>query len=237
MSDLTTAIIGVMSGIAASAVTTLFSRWFEKRNADQASVQKYSKPIWLACNDLRFRLESILEKLKNPNGNASKVLIWQGNGGEKDIVWMNGHGYFVTSTAYLLSAVSSWFHIVERKLVFLPFGDESQSLDFFQKVRQVQMELTTRTPLWFYYLAGVGQMLLDKEENQPMTYGQFVLRMKENTDFSHYFDQLFNGFIQQMGEGRITEQVERAVKSLAAVEQFLQDHAGVPAKLIEKRSS
>jgi hypothetical protein len=229
MDKVVTALIAIISGVVASVLTASVSRWFEKRNQDRFTVEKYSRPIWLACRLLRFRLVHIVEKLKDPDGNAAKVLNWQGDAAGRGITWMNGYGYFITSTAYLLSTVSSWFHIVDRKVIFLPFQNQSIADQFLRLVTSVKQDLTTNTSLWFHYYAGLGQMLLDKEENQPMTFGQFVLRLNNDFEFRQYFDQLFYGFLHETGEGRDTTQIEKAIASLEALLLFLSEYAGLPS--------
>jgi hypothetical protein len=238
MIDFTTAIIGIVSGVLASVATTSLTRWMERRNQDRFTVQKYARPIWLACEHLAFRLEQIIEKLTDPHGDAANVLDWWRDYEEsKKVLWMNGQGYFITSTAYVLSSLSCWFYIVEKKVVFLPFRDRSKSSEFFLLVNRVKRSLTTNTPLWFHYLSGSGQMLLDEDGEQPISYGQFVLRMGNQNEFSDYYQQLFNGFIQEAGQGKITKALEESIESLRAVQTFLHAHATLPIRTMEEATA
>lgn len=235
MSGLTTAVIGLGSGVLASVGTTILTRWLERRRENQFTVQRYAKPIWLACDRLVHRVEQILGKLKDQHNNAEELLAgWKGNEKPHEVTWMTGEGYYVTSTAYLLSSLSCWFHLMERQVVFLPFTNRSISSDFFHLVDQVKITLTSNSSLWFHYFSGLGPMLLEKGEEEPIAYGEFVLRLSQRNEFSDYFAHLFCGFLREAGQNRITGQLKATVEVLREMKSFLHTNATLPIETLLK---
>jgi len=93
----------------------------------QALRRKYATALWIACVDLKIHLERIRERvmagdrqtvdaLKKIPDNDSK------SDGSVRPDWFTKDGYYTTSTAYKIAAVSAWLRIYQRELLFLPYA-------------------------------------------------------------------------------------------------------------------
>ncbi|MDJ0574707.1 MAG: hypothetical protein QNJ65_06015 [Xenococcaceae cyanobacterium MO_234.B1] len=104
-----------------------FSESLEARN----KLFVYAKPLWLACHELEFRLTMISNKLRSREQGGPRTSLSFSLASAQSIDWFTKDGYYITSSAYLISVVSCWIQLYERDVVFLRFGRSSLVLFFF----------------------------------------------------------------------------------------------------------
>ena len=104
---------GAIGGAAVTAVFKLAEKIYELRMTQsleaRRTLSKYAKPLWFACHNFEHRVKRLKKGLKNPNVLAPPQ--------PRALEWYTKAGYFVTSTAYLISAVAAWINLFERDVV------------------------------------------------------------------------------------------------------------------------
>jgi len=217
-------ISGALGGAVASGVLKLAEKIYDlstTRSLEaRRSLSKYARPLWLACHNLEDRVARIQKGLRNPG-----VLTPPST---QALDWYTKSGYFVTSTAYLISALSAWINLLERDVVFLEFRGRSLTAKFFRQIEQLRNAFSDKpSALWYYYLVAIGEQLLDNEANKPMTFATFIHKLHEDSTFRIFYDQLFQ-YLSQVTSDRFKDHVERLLGATRSVKQFLEDHEAVP---------
>jgi len=131
------------------------------------------------------------------------------------------------STGYLISVVSCWIRLWESDVVFLSFKKESASSTFYQHVRTFKEQISTGTILWYHYLNGIGDALMDPTNKRPLSYSDFVLRLTGDEHFRLYLHQLFQ-FLHEAGEGKVTDRIEVTLGGISEIMTFLEKNEAVP---------
>jgi len=107
----------------------LIEPWYNAR----ALRRKYATALWIACADLKIRLELIRERVMAGDRQTVDALkkIPDKDSKRDGIVrpdWFTKDGYYTTSTAYKIAAVSAWLRIYPRELLFLPYSANQEFL-------------------------------------------------------------------------------------------------------------
>lgn len=221
-------LLGVLSGVVVGGIVSVLGKsWGDERKyrADIAhkaeeKLQTYAKPLWRSCQELRFRLQIIHERLqiKDPILRQEKLepLRWPPTGAGS-LSWFNQSGQFVTSTAYQIAVVSAWITLFERDVVFLPFRKASSTTEFFGLVEQFKSSIGDHGSVLFYnYFQGIGSRLLLDDQSRPMPIDSFSYRLYQDELFRSYYEQLF-AFIHEVADGKFDWNLEHSITSLDKV--------------------
>jgi hypothetical protein len=139
----------------------------------------YGKPLWRACHDLYYRLFYIKQKMHSPRSSLLGSLKEA-----ESLEWFTTkEGNYITSTAYMIAAVSAWIALYERDIVFLQFGKESLTTQFLLKVERFKNSISNSNILWFHYLNGIGEQLIQDGATRPMPFSNFCYRLLKDEDF------------------------------------------------------
>lgn len=180
----------------------------------------YARPLWLACHELEFRLNFIIDKINEPSGPSQALKLSPKNASSLD--WFTKEGYYVTSTAYLISSVACWIALYERDVVFLPFVNRRLTTEFFYLIEEFKTAISSQgSILWFYYMNGIGDNLIDKGSNHPITQAEFSYKLYKDELFRDYYDQLFQ-FLHRVAEQDFQNSLEETIKTLAQIKEFLE---------------
>ncbi|MDM9381098.1 hypothetical protein QUB80_10320 [Chlorogloeopsis sp. ULAP01] len=180
----------------------------------------YAKPLWLACHELEFRLISIKDKINEPYGPSHSLKLSPKTASSLD--WFTKDGYYITSTAYLMASVSCWIALYERDVVFLPFSKKSLTTEFFYLIEDFKRAISSKgSILWFHYVNGIGDNLVDKGTKYPITLSEFSYKLYKDELFRDYYDQLFQ-FLHRVACNEFMESVEETIQILGKIQKFLE---------------
>jgi hypothetical protein len=226
---LTALLWGVIGGGAVALIfRTLEKALIDVRVAEsieaRQKLRKYAKPFWLACNDLEWRLNHILQKLTS--GGNLDPLRWSPDDA-RPLRWYVEDGYYVTSTAYLLATVSAWIRLFQRDVVFLRFRKKSATADFFHLVELLKVEISNDPPsiLWYHYFNGIGESLIDN--GVPMSIATFTSKLATEERFRAYYGQLFR-FLHRLTTQDHESLLKRTLNTLREIKRCLEKNGAVP---------
>lgn len=115
--------------------------------------------------------------------------------------------------------------------MFLNFGKKSLTAEFFQIIERLKHELSDESRiLWYHYLNGIGDYLIEVGRESPITVAEFNRRLLQDELFRDYYDQLFQ-FFHQVGVGKHSGVLKSAIVLLKEIKAFLEEHGAVPKKL------
>lgn len=183
----------------------------------------YARPLWLACQELEFRLSMIAKSLSTGKQSGPRTSLAFSLTASPSIDWFTKDGYFLTSTAYLIAAVSCWIQLYERDVVFLKFGRSSLTKQFFDLIQEFKQKLSNHSILWFHYINGIGEELVDLDGKHPISLSEFTKRIYQDQVFRGYYDQLFV-FLNQLPQGRFRKNIVESSKVLCDIMSFLEDN-------------
>ena len=182
----------------------------------------YASPLSHAGHELRYRLHAIHSQL--PQSAEIRAALSHSPRAIASIDWFTKTGYFITSTAYLISLTSAWIQLYERDVVFLKFGRKSLTRQFFKLIEQFKTDLSSRSSiLWFYYINGLGEQLIHADKNRPLAFSEFTYKLYQDPLFRDYYDQLFV-FLNQVGNGEHLDTIRDTLRTLEAIHQFLEQN-------------
>jgi len=215
---------GAIGGAAVTAVFKLAEKIYELRMTQsleaRRTLSKYAKPLWFACHNFEHRVKRLEKGLKNPNVLAPPQ--------PRALEWYTKAGYFVTSTAYLISAVAAWINLFERDVVFLEFREGALTAEFFRQIEGLKNALSDKpSVLWYHYLDAIGEQLLVDEARKPMTFAAFIQMLHRDSAFREFYDQLFQ-YLYQLKSDRFKEHLDHLLEATQSVKKFLEDHEAVP---------
>lgn len=176
----------------------------------------YGKPLWRACHDLYYRLFYIKQKMHSPRNSLSGSLREA-----KSLEWFTTkEGNYITSAAYMIAAVAAWIALYERDTVFLQFGKESLTTQFLLKVERFKNSISNSNILWFHYVNGIGEQLIQDGASKPMSFSNFCYKLLKDEDFKAYYSQLFQ-FLNQVNQGEFERSMEDTLDALNEIKKFL----------------
>jgi hypothetical protein len=218
-------------GLAAAAIRILETYWVAPRLSESIEAGKklrlYAKPLWLDCHELEFRLQAIRAKMQGANFNKTASLKLS-PGEAQSLAWFTKEGYYITSTAYLIASVASWVALFQRDVVFLQFSKKSLTSQFFDLIVRFKASISASPSiLWYHYIDGIGENLIQENDNRPMSLAAFSHKMYSEPSFRDYYDQLFQ-FLHKVAEGQYNEQIDNTLMSLAEIKGFLERNGTVP---------
>jgi hypothetical protein len=192
-----TAVVG-LAGLLGLA-KYLIEPWYNAR----ALRRKYATALWIACNDLKIQLERIhkrvteedqqtISALKKIPDNDSK------SDGSVRPDWFTKDGYYTTSTAYKIAAVSAWLCIYQRELLFLPYSASQYFLSMlYTAANRLNTSFSTDTCLWYDYLTAVGDALVARPGSAsaasnlaPLSFAEFCERYTTDSRFRLFYEQV-----------------------------------------------
>jgi len=209
----------------------LIEPWYNAR----ALRRKYATALWIACADLKIRLERIHERVTAGDSQTVDALkkIPDNDARRDGSVrpdWFTKDGYYTTSTAYKIAAVSAWLRIYQRELLFLPY---SASQDFLSKLYTVADRLnnsfSTDTCLWYDYLNAVGDGLVARPGSAPaasalapLSFAEFCERYTTDSRFRLFYEQV-HMYIWFVADGRkpYLDSVQNVLQSLDNLKSLL----------------
>jgi hypothetical protein len=233
---------GLLFGAIGGGIVAFIFRQLEKiiegRRAESTDAKKkllkYSQPLWLACNDLHFRLADISKKINKNLDDKLRPLTWPLS--DKIFDYVSGL-YYATSTAYVFANVSACIRLFQKDVVFLQFKEESITDNFFDLINNLKKDLTTDSILWFHYFNGIGDYLIQNEV--PLSIAEFSIKLAKDKDFRDYYTWLFY-FVKDLAETKDIQKKEfnqkfisKAIDDLRRIKQFLKKHGAVPSVSFE----
>jgi hypothetical protein len=176
----------------------------------------YGKPLWRACHDLYYRLYYIEQKMHSPRNNLSGSLK-----DAESLEWFTTkEGNYITSAAYMIAIVAAWIALYERDTVFLQFGKESLTTQFLLKAERFKNSISNSNILWFHYVSGIGEQLIQDGASRPMSFSNFCYKLLKDEDFKAYYSQLFQ-FLNQVNQGEFKKSIEDTLDALNEIKKFL----------------
>ena len=227
-----TAVVG-LAGLLGLA-KYLIEPWYSAR----ALRRKYATALWIACSDLHIHLDRIREQMGagDPRTrNALKKIPRNDSGRRAD--WFAKEGYYTTTTAYKIAAVSAWLRIYQRELLFLPYAASRSFLSqLYARADELKSSISTKTCFWYDYLDAVGDRLVSQLGDvgsggslAPMSFAEFCRRYATDQDFLLFYDQVHR-YIHLIGDGQppYIESVKKVLESLKKVMGFLERQRLLP---------
>lgn len=230
-SELSKFVYGAIGGGAVTAAWKMLDTYVVQPRFTSSSEAKkkiflYGRPLYLNCYQLEYRLSHILEQLEA--NKSDRVLPLKRSPTEAlSLEWFTKEGYYATSSAYVIACLAAWITLFQADVVFLPFKKKSTAAQFFDLIEHFKISLSTDTVLWYYYLDGIGEMLVDEKHDRPMAFSAFSRRLFNDPSFRDYYDQLFQ-FLQKVASGSCSDQIRKAVSALRDIKSFLAEHDVVP---------
>jgi hypothetical protein len=209
----------------------LIEPWYNAR----ALRRKYATALWIACADLKLHLERIRERvtagdrqtvdaLKKIPDNDSK------RDGSVRPDWFTKDGYYTTSTAYKIAAVSAWLRIYQRELLFLPYAASQDFLSkLYTRADRLNTSFSTNTCLWYDYLNAIGDGLLARPSPAPaastlapLSFAEFCERYTTDDRFRLFYEQvhMYIWFVADRQKPYL-ESVQNVLHSLDELGSFL----------------
>jgi len=229
--ELSKFVYGAIGGGAVTAVWKMLDTYvvqprFTSSSEAKKKVILYGRPLYLNCYQLEYRLSHILKKLEAKK--YDEVLPLKRSPSEAtSLDWFTKDGYYATSSAYVIACLASWITLFQADVVFLPFRKKSIAAQFFNLIERFKISLSTDTILWYHYLDGVGEMLVDEEHDRPMAFSAFSRRLFNDRSFRDYYDQLFQ-FLQKIASDSSSDQIRKTISALRDIKGFLAEHDVVP---------
>jgi hypothetical protein len=186
----------------------------------------YGRPLYLNCYQLEYRLNHILKKLEAKNYDEV-VPLKRSPSEARSLEWFTKDGYYATSSAYVIACLAAWISLFQADVVFLPFRKRSIAAQFFDLIERFKISVSTNTILWYHYLDGIGEMLVDEKHDRPMTFSSFSHKLLDDASFRDYYDQLFQ-FLQQVASDSCSNQIRSATSALRDIKTFLAENNVVP---------
>lgn len=224
---------GALGGGIVAAVIRLFEAyWVSPRLGESIESRKklfqYAKPLWLDCNELELRLKTIQEHRSVLDG--LEALKWSPKDAHS-LEWYAKGGYFIISTAYLIACVAAWIVLYQQDVVFLQFGRRSLTTQFFRLIQSFKVSISSQgSILYYYYVDGIGERLVQPDQNKPMPFSSFCFEMYTNQLFREYYDQLIQ-FLNRVAWGEYMDVIDTVVEDLKEIKRFLKVNGIVPELL------
>jgi len=112
-------------------------------------------------------------------------------------------------------------------VVFLPFKRASLAAQFFDLIERYKVAVSTKTILWYHYIDGIGELLVEDGHDRPMAFATFSYKLLKDQSFRGYYDQLFQ-FLRQVGSGEYGDQLKQTVAAVHSIKRFLAENKVVP---------
>ncbi|MBD2104830.1 hypothetical protein [Leptolyngbya sp. FACHB-261] len=213
---------GAIGGGLVAAGLRVFENYFlAPRLAESVEARKkillYSKPLWRACHDLHYRLFYIKKKMHSP-----RATLAASPQDAESLQWFTtSEGNYITSAAYMIATVACWIALYERDAVFLQFGQRSLTAQFLLKTESFKQSISSnKSILWFNYVNGIGEQLIQEETNRPVTFSSFCQKLLRDQDFRDYYTQLFC-FLNEVNQGKFEASIENTLVALDDIKKFL----------------
>ncbi len=229
--------LGLLYGAIGAGVVALLLKiaekyWIDIHFGESLEARKklriYSKPLWLDCHELQHRLNRIIAKIECSENDQELKPLKLSPKDANSLEWYTKEGYYITSTAYLISSVSCWITLFQRDVVFLQFEERSSTADFFLKIERLKVKITSSPSiLWYHYFNGVGELLTEKDTHRPITFASFCFKLHNDKNFKAYYDQLFH-FLHQIATDRHATLLQETVDELQSIKDFLEEKNVVP---------
>lgn len=220
--EIATLIYGAIGGgIVAVASRVLENYFIAPRLTESVESRKklflYGRPLWRSSHDLLYRLFYIKQKMKS----GPRTTLAASPKDAQSLIWFTTkEGNYISSTAYLIAAVAAWIILYERDTVFLQFSKQSLTAQFLLKIDNFKLSISNGSILWFNYINGIGEQLILKEENKPITFSSFCRNLLKDKDFLDYYSQLFQ-FLHEVNQGNYEKNIEDTFNSLNEIKKFL----------------
>ena len=231
---------GFIFGGLAGGLVAFFGKgaekWFIDFRLNEAvearrKIRQYSKPLWLDCHELEFRLLHILKKSNSARSYNDMVSLTHiPREGNRPLEWYTKEGYYMSSTAYLIASVACWIRIFEREIVFLNFRKNSLTARFYSMIEKLKQEFSNEdSPLYYYYFNGIGERLIAESGERPLGIAEFTHRLCRNNEFAEYYDQLFQ-YIRFLAVNQTKDMIIRIANNLKEIQKFLESNGAVPIR-------
>jgi hypothetical protein len=222
-------IIGGAIGASVKLVTDEFGyKMSESREANK-KLNMYAKPLWKACQELKFRLEVIYDHQALHEYHELEPLRWSpSDASASSLSWYNKDGQFVMSTAYLLAVVSSWIVLLQRDIGFLRFSKKTATTEFYRLIEDFKCGIADNGSILYYnFYEGIGAKLVVENEKIPMSIDRFCERTFNDILFRTYFEQLYN-FLHEVAQGKYTYNLTKSISALQDIMRFLIQNGAIP---------
>jgi hypothetical protein len=220
----------VGGGVVATALRvleqSLVTPWFTSSAEAKRKLILYGRPLYLSCHQFEFRFTHICEQQQEnrPSGIQS---LQVSTAAAQSVDWFTKEGYYAASSAYVLACVASWISLYQKDVVFLPFKRASMAAEFFGWIERFKIDVSTKTILWYHYIDGIGELLIEEGHDRPMPFSTFSYRLLKDEKFRSYYDQLFQ-FLCRVGSGDYHDQLRKTVAAVKAIKLFLAEKYVVP---------
>ena len=109
----------------------------------------------------------------------------------------------------------------------MPFKRASLAAQFFDLIERYKVAVSTKTILWYHYIDGIGELLVEDGHDRPMAFATFSYKLLKDQSFRGYYDQLFQ-FLRQVGSGEYGDQLKQTVAAVHSIKRFLAEKKVVP---------
>jgi len=224
---------GVLGGGVAALLFKLFDSYIIGFRVSESILAKkkfwqYSKALWFDCYELKHRLTSIKQKISNGNIDNNLEPLRFKLSQPIQLDWFTKGGYYATSTAYLFASVSSWIRLFQRDVVFLDFGKQNLTSNFFNIAEDLKNSISSeQSILWYHYFTGIGEIIIDQSQKMPLTFSSFTIKLYEDDNFRKYFEQLFY-FLDNIVTKRQSKLIQEVLDSLDNTLTYLSQNSSIP---------
>jgi hypothetical protein len=212
-------------------------RYFLEPRLQRRRIRKVmATGLWLSCYELRRHLEAIKTTLAEggPPADAMRHSLVKipRNDFQDNADWFVKTGYFCMITAYKIAAFSAWMKIYQTAVLRALLAQRGSKFisGLFQKFDAYKVAASDTTALWYNYLESIGEWMIVTEGDltNPIGFGEFCRRYKNDSEFLVFFDQLqmFVHFIGRPDEPHASNYkkvLTEMIDALKSLETFLGD--------------
>lgn len=218
-------IIPLLSALSSGAIGYYVRIYEVKKNETKLAdkkFDKYSKRMWASLKNLKFRLLYIQEQIID----TSKIQSIPN--GKFSVEWCTKDGHFAVSTLYLFTYMSCIVNLYQKEVDFINFNSKSKTYQFYLLLENLKKVITTNSVMWFHYFNGIGDYITNKKENEPITFNEFVIKLKQDIDFFEFMNQSFY-FIQFLFDTNTSSKYIKSINSeISNLLCFIENNAIIP---------
>lgn len=226
-------VLSLLLGGIGGTLASLYKKREEAKIDDEIKAKRklkeYSRLLLIALSENIYRFNDIKTQKNENNGLKQEKK-------SSSIDWYVKNGYYITSTIYQMSLLSSWISIYERDVAFLDFGNKGLSSEFYKKIKNIKLAFSNtdkHSCMYYYYFNAIGDKLINydlmiNDHYTPFDYAQFIDKLHSDKTFELFYDQAFI-FIHEFTNSNNIPLLDTILKSLNECKEFIESITDGPS--------
>ena len=236
MDPITTTIVSALTALLTSLLVIYITQYLKNKSEEKQERKsinlKYLNPLRLYSEENHFRLNKILRKVTEGNGQYKNLLYVPDAAAvsEQKAEWFNGEGCFLISTCYFTGCLFYQFKKVREDLPYLRLGKKDDT-ELLNLILQVNLAFLKDLGVYYAIQSSVGNDMYLLDQDRVISYREFC-QLLQDPKKRVWFDKLIDFYIDA-GRGN-TSRVEAAVAAIQELSNFL-DRAVGGGESLERR--